>query len=405
MAEFKYTVKNQEGRTLNGSLNVTTEEAAVNALRDKKYIIISLHKKKNSNFFFNLTSSLFAVRVKADELAIFSRQLTTMVNAGLPLVQSLDILKEQSDKKSFRNIIEKVKESVEGGSSLSEALSKYPKTFSELFINMISAGEVSGMLDEILLRMAAYLEETSNLQKKIKSAMVYPAAIMLTAVGISIFMLLKVVPAFEEIYSSLGGELPGPTRFLIDLSNVLKQKLLLVVAAFVILGFTGYAFFKTEKGRIFIDRLVLNLPVVGKLVKKVSISRFSRTLSTLTKSGVSILTSLNIVAKTSGNKILEEVIIKSSESVRSGETIAQPLSKSGIFPPLVIRMIAVGEQTGSLDEMLTKVADFYDTEVTAAVEGLTSLIEPLVIVFLGVIIGGIVVALYLPIFNLAELVG
>jgi type IV pilus assembly protein PilC len=405
MAEFQYSIKDKKGKSQNGTIEAPSQQAATSKLREKSSIIISIKPVKKSSFSFDITPSLNSIKITIDELAVFSRQLATMVNAGLPLVQGLEILSEQSEKKSFKLIITKVKESVEGGSSLSEALAKYPRAFSGLFINMVSAGEASGMLDDILMRMATYLEETSKLQKKVKSAMVYPVVITLTAVTITIFMLVKVVPSFAEIYSGFGADLPGPTQLLLTISNVVTQYLLLVILGIVglVIGFAVAS--RSEKGKLIIDNTSLHIPIAGKLIKKVAISRFSRTLSTLTKSGVSILTSLDIVAKTCGNKVVEKVIRNVLDSVKGGETIAQPLSKSPIFPPLVVKMIAVGEQTGSLEEMLVKVANFYDSEVATTVDGLTSLIEPVIIVILGVVIGGIVLALYLPVFNIANLIG
>jgi type IV pilus assembly protein PilC len=404
MSEFKYVIKDKAQKTVTGSIEAPTQDVAASLLRDKAAIIISIAPLKKSSFSFDLMPSLSSIKISIDELSVFSRQLATMVNAGLPLVQGLEILSEQSEKKSFKLLIGKVKEAVEGGSSLSESLGKYPKAFSSLFINMISAGEASGMLDDILMRMASYLEDTSKLQKKVKAALIYPAVITLTAVAITVFMLVKVVPSFAEIYSGFGADLPGPTQLLLSVSRLVTDYLLLFLGGVAGLGFTFFMISRTDKGRSIIDTAILHVPIAGKLIKKVAISRFSRTLSTLIKSGVSILTSLDIVAKTCGNKVVEKVIRNVLESVKGGETIAQPLSKSTIFPPLVVKMVAVGEQTGSLEEMLVKVANFYDAEVSTTVEGLTSLIEPMVIVVLGVVIGGIVLALYLPVFNIANLI-
>ncbi|MCK4518514.1 MAG: type II secretion system F family protein [Candidatus Omnitrophica bacterium] len=404
MPEFKYTLKERNGTVSTGTLNAPTEEAAVKILKERNCLILSVSKNKKSPFAFSFNPPSSSIRIKTDDLAVFSRQLATMVSAGLPLIQGLEILVEQSEKKTFKFLIAKVKEAVEDGSSLSEALSKYPRAFSALFVNMISAGEASGMLDDILQRMASYLEETSKLQKKVRSALVYPVVITLTAASITVFMLVQVVPSFAEIYSGFGAELPGPTRFLLLLSDLVTKWLFAFVLGIAVIAAGIFMFSKTERGGLFIDRMLLRLPIAGKLIRKVSISRFSRTLSTLAKSGVSILTSLDIVAKTSGNKVIEKVVFKVLENVKGGESIAQPLANSGIFPPLVVKMVAVGEQTGALEEMLLKVSDFYDAEVTATVDGLTSLIEPVIIVVLGVIIGGIVIALYLPVFNIAELI-
>ncbi len=403
MAEFKYTIKDKQGKNQTGTIEAPGQDAAVNLLRERSLIIINVTPYRKFSFSLNLMPSLSSVKISIDELAVFARQLATMVNAGLPLVQGLEVLSEQSEKKALKLIISKVKEAVEGGSSLSEALGEYPKAFSTLFINMVSAGEASGMLDDILARMATYLEDTSKLQKKVKAALVYPVTIVVAVVAITIFMLVSVVPSFAEIYSSFGADLPGPTQVLMSVSALVTKYLLWVILsmAALVVGFAMIG--KTDKGKSVIDGAILRLPIAGKLIKKVAIARFSRTLSTLTKSGVSILTSLDIVAKTCGNKVIEDVIVGVLESVKGGETIAQPLSRSSIFPPLVVKMVAVGEQTGSLEEMLVKVANFYDDEVTTTVDSLTSLIEPLVIIILGVVIGGIVLALYLPIFDMANL--
>lgn len=403
MIKYKFIAKNQHGHTVSEVIEAKSEEALVETLRKRQLIIISIKEQisKSHAFSFQLK---FNKGVKIDDLVLFSRQLATMVDAGLPIVQSLDILAEQIEKKYFKSVIAKVKKDVETGSSLSEALSRHKQVFSDLFVNMINAGEASGMLDEILDRLAGYLEATSKLIKKVTSALVYPAAVIGMAFLITVFLLVKVVPAFKGIFMSFGGTLPIPTLVLLKISDILKERFFAVFAGSGVFMFLISRYLHTEKGRFQFDAFTLNAPLVGKIFRKVAISRFSRTLSTLTKSGVSILSALEIVGRTSGNKVIEAAVSNVRESIKGGESIAAPLAKSGVFPPLVVRMISVGEQTGALEEMLTKIADFYDTDVTTSVDGLTSLIEPLVMILLGLIIGGIVVALYMPIFKLGELI-
>ncbi len=403
MPKFKFVAKDQQGQTISETVEAQSEEALIDSLRKKQLIIISVAPlaAKAFSFFSKLPSGK---SVNIDDLVVFSRQLATMVDAGLPIVQALDILSEQIEKKHFKTIVLQVKKDVEAGSSLSEAMAKHPRVFSELFVNMIGAGETSGMLDEILDRLASYLEATSKLIKKVRSALVYPAVIIVMATVITLFLLIKVVPTFEGIFSGFGGTLPIPTLILLKVSNALRRFFPIVFGIVAIIGFIFFRYIKTPGGRLQFDSFMLKIPVLGKVLQKVAVSRFSRTLSTLTKSGVSILTALEIVGKTSGNKVVEVAVNKTRDSIKEGESIATPLTKAKVFPPMVVRMISVGEQTGSLEEMLTKIADFYDADVTTTVDGLTSLIEPAVMIFLGLIIGSIVVALYMPIFKIGELI-
>lgn len=401
MAVFKYTAKDKDGRTVASSMEAANSVAVVEVLRQKDLLIISIEEMKDKA----KSASGGGGRVKMDDLVIFSRQLATMVDAGIPLVGALDALQEQMENKGLKNIVRKVRDNVEGGLSLSEALSKQSNIFSPFFINMVRAGESSGNLDEILDRVAIYMEKTIALIRKVKSSLIYPAVVVTMAILITTFLIVKVVPTFESIFATIGVTLPLPTLILINISHIVRRYLLLVIIATAVGIFALSQVRKTENGKLAFDRFLLKIPVIGPLLRKVAIARFARTLSTLQKSGVSILTALEIVGKTSGNKVIENAVIKTKMSIKEGESIAQPLTASKVFPPMVTRMISVGEQTGKLEEMLGKVADFYESEVDAAVSGLTSLIEPLIIAFLGVVVGGIVVSMFLPIVKLIQVVG
>ncbi len=343
-------------------------------------------------------------KIQLDDLAIFCRQLATMIETGISLVQSLGILGEQLENANFKSVVIMVRQDIEAGTSFCDALAKHPNAFSELFINMAKAGEASGMLAEILDRLATYLEKSAALARKIRSSLVYPAVVVTMAILITGVLLLKVVPTFKNIFEMLRGQLPLPTRILIGISDLLTKFFWGFLAAVVIMFFLFKRYINTEKGRYNFDKQKLKLVVLGPLSRKVAIAKFSRTLSTLVRSGVSILNALEIVAKTSGNKVVEEAVMDCRLAVRNGEPIAKPLSKSGVFPPMVCRMISIGEQTGQLEKMLSKIADFYDDQTDAAVSGLTSMIEPLVIALLGIIIGGIVISLFMPIFKITELI-
>ncbi|MFA5393497.1 MAG: type II secretion system F family protein [Candidatus Ratteibacteria bacterium] len=347
---------------------------------------------------------IFRHKIKLDEIAAFSRQLATMVKAGLPIHQSLGILSEQSESKIFKTVIDDMQKRINTGNSLSETLQQYPRIFSGLYVNMVRAGEMSGTLDRILNRISDYLEANSKLQKKIKAALSYPTAVLVMAFFVTAFLLLKVVPTFKGIFESLGGKLPLPTLVLLKISELFRHYFVFLVIGIIILIYIFKLYKKSPAGGLKIDRLLFRLPVFGKIIKKIIVARFCRTLSTLVRSGVAILVSLKIVAAASGNKVVEIAVIEASKNVEKGQPIAEPLAKCGIFPLMVTRMIAVGEEVGALDEMLEKVADFYETEVDAAVSSLTSLIEPIIMVFLGIVIGGIALAILLPIFKISELV-
>jgi len=399
---FKYAAKDMNGKNVSGVLEAPDRAAAISILRKRELVIISLGEGSAKRAFSLPFQS--RQKVKIDDLVLFSRQLATMVDAGIPLVGALDILGEQSENKAFSGVVISVRNDVETGSSLSEAMSKHKNAFSELFVNMVKAGESSGMLDEILDRVAIYLEKTSSLQRKIKSALVYPAVVTSMAFGITLLLLLKVIPVFKGIFEGFGAQLPTPTLILLAISDALQKYFLIGIAIVIGVTIAAVRYVKTQKGRLQFDTLTLKLPVFGQLFRKVAISKFTRTLSTLIRSGVPILSALEIVGKTSGNKVVEKAIEQVRMNVREGESIADPLARAKIFPPMVTRMVSVGEQTGELEKMLSKIADFYDEQVDAAVSALTSMMEPLIIAFLGLVIGSIVICMFLPIFKMTSIV-
>jgi len=401
MALFKYVAKNMEGKTVSGLLEAGDKGALVGKLREQDLIIVTVTEAKGAA---TAGRPLFGGSIKLDDLVIFSRQLATMVDSGIPLVSALDILGEQSENKTFSNLILQVRDGIESGSSLSDALGKHSRIFSSLFVNMVKAGESSGMLDEILDRLATYLEKTSNLQKKVRAALIYPCVITVMAIIITAVLLLKVIPVFKEIFAGFGAELPMPTQVLINVSDFLREYFFFAIGAIVVTGFLFARYINTERGRFRFDAFMLKMPIFGVLLTKVAVSKFSRTLSTLVRSGVPILNSLEIVGKTSGNKVIERAVVNVHSSIKEGENIAEPLAKSKVFPPMVVRMVGVGEQTGELEKMLSKVADFYDAQVDASISGLTSMIEPIIIAFLGVVIGTIVICMFLPIFKISTII-
>jgi type IV pilus assembly protein PilC len=344
-------------------------------------------------------------RVKEKSIVVFCRIFSTMINAGLPLIQCLDLLAQQEENKVFAKILRAIKEDIEGGTSLTDALKKYPKVFDDLFVNLIAAGEAGGMLDIILGRLSDYLEKAMKLKKRVKGAMTYPAAVLFISFGVVALLLIKVIPVFQKMFEGMGGQLPGPTMMLIAASEFAQSYFFVIIFILVVIYIAFNRFYKTEKGRWLLDSLSLKAPVFGPLLKKVAVAKFSRTLSTMMSSGVPILEGLSIVSRTSGNKVIEDALLKTRQSISEGRTIAEPLAETGIFPSMVVQMIAVGEATGALDTMLTKIADFYDDEVDTAVDAMTALLEPVMMVFLGGIVGGMIIAMYLPIFKLAAVVG
>lgn len=399
MGQFRYEAKDSQGHTLKGTLDANDRAAAVTLLHKKGVTIIKLDQESKA------AAKAHKGHIKAEDLIIFSRQLATMVDSGIPLVQSLSILGEQLEKSTLAPVVLIVQRDIEGGSSFFDAIAKHPHAFSELYANMVKAGETSGKLDVILDRVATYLEKSAALQRKIKSALVYPAVVISMAMIITVVLLVKVVPTFKSIFDTLGGTLPFPTQVLITISDLMRKNFLFFLMGLFAVGFLFKKYISTPKGRYQFDRALLKIPIIGELNKKIAVAKFSRTLATLARSGVPILNALDIVGKTSGNKVVEEGVRNVCASIKEGESIAEPLSKAKVFPPMVVRMISVGEQTGQLEKMLNKIADFYEEQVDAAVTGLTSMIEPLVIAFLGIIIGGIVIALFLPIFKITELLG
>ena len=399
---FKYAAKDRDGKNVTGILDAVDRNAAIGMLRKRDLVIISLDESRSG---FNLSAVFKSKkRIKLEDLVIFSRQLATMVDAGIPLVSALDILGEQIENKTFSACIIEIRNEVEAGSSLSEALARHKSVFSQLFVNMVKAGESSGMLDEILDRLALYLEKTNSLQRKIKSALVYPAVVSSMALAITLVLLLKVIPVFKGIFAGFGAQLPRPTMILIMISDTLQKYFLICASIIIAIGFAVARYVRTEKGKLQFDTLLLHLPVFGILFTKVAVSKFTRTLSTLIRSGVPILSALEIVGKTSGNALVENAIDNVRANVREGESVAEPLARSKIFPPMVTRMVAVGEQTGELEKMLSKIADFYDEQVDAAVTALTSMMEPFIIAFLGIVIGSIVICMFLPIFKITSIV-
>ena len=406
MPQFEYLVKDTQGHDQTGVEEAQDAKALVENLRRQGYLIIRINEVKKQQLFSmgfgKKGPRAKGGRIQIDDLVVFSRQLSTLVGAGIPLLEGLEVLVDQTEKAVFKTVIQKLHEEVRGGKSFSEALEKHPKVFSFLFTHMVRAGETSGHLEEILDRLATYLEKTSALQKKIRSALTYPAVVSLMALLITTGMMTFVIPKFAEIFRSVNAPLPTPTVILISVSNFLRANLLIVFVSFVAALFGFRQWKKTKAGRFIWDSLKLKFPVFGPLFLKVAVSKFCRTLATLVKSGVPILSSLEIVAYTSGNSQLERLILSARTSVTKGEGLSGPLSKSEFLPPMVVRMIAVGEETGELEKMLAKIADFYDAQVDSTVSALTSLIEPLVIAFLGIVIGGIVISMFLPILTLTQ---
>jgi len=399
MATFVWKGRTLSGDIQAGELEAGHQEEAVELLRKKKIMVTSLQPKGG----FKLPK-FGGVGVSTKELAVFTRQFATMISAGLPLVQCLDILARQATKPSFGRVIAEVTREVESGSTLSDGLGKHKSVFDDLFRNMVAAGEAGGVLDEILMRLAAYIEKADALKRKVQGAMVYPAVVFSVAIGATCFMLIFIIPTFAKMFTDFGGELPLPTKIVMVLSNFLRSYWWAGVLAGVgaVIGFQRFN--ATEKGRLTVDGLMLKLPVLGDVLLKGAVARFTRTLGTLISSGVPILSGLEITARTAGNKVISEAIMTARASIREGETVAAPLKTSGVFPPMVVQMISVGEQTGALDEMLTKIAVFYESEVDTAVDTMTSIIEPVMIVVMGGIVGGMVVAMYLPMFKLISVV-
>jgi len=395
MPNYLYTARTAQGEVRTATIDASSRDDAAAQLKRLRLTVVKLDE---------VTKRKTSGKVTMRDIVIFTRQFSTMINSGLPLVQALDILATQSENPVLQEVTRQVVFDVESGHTVADALAKHPNAFTDLYVNMVAAGEAGGILDTILLRLATFMEKNDALVRKVKGAMIYPAVILSVAFGAVVILLVVVIPTFQTMFESAGVALPLPTRIVIVMSEFLQRfwwVVIAVVAAFVV---SLQRYYKTPDGHLVIDRILINAPVLGDMLRKSAVSRFTRTLGTLISSGVSILDGLEITAKTAGNRVVSDAIMESRASIAGGDTIAAPLAKSQVFPPMVISMISVGEQTGGLDEMLGKIADFYDEEVDAAVSGLLSLLEPVMVVFLGVVVGGMVVAMYLPIFDMINAV-
>ncbi len=402
MPVYLWEGKNKANQIQKGQLEAVSDEA-VRAHLNRLRIVPTKVKQKPKELFENV--AFLQPKVKEKDIIIFARQFSTMIDAGLPIIQCMDILQSQQENPTFKKMLKDIKDQVESGSTLADALKRYPKHFDNLFTNMIAAGEAGGILDVILKRLAAYMEKAARLKRRVKGAMVYPAITITVAVVVVAIILIFVIPVFQSMFAEFGAGLPGPTLLVIALSEFVKSKIHFIIIALVLLFLAFKYYYRTDKGRLTIDAFVLRLPVFGLLLRKVAVAKFTRTMGTMLGSGVAILDALDIVAKTSGNRIVENAIYQVRSGIAEGRTMADPLQASGVFPAMVCQMIAVGESTGALDAMLEKIADFYDEEVDQAVENLTAMIEPMMIVFLGVVVGGLIVAMYLPIFKMAGAIG
>ncbi|MBT8330916.1 MAG: type II secretion system F family protein [Deltaproteobacteria bacterium] len=398
MPVYQWVGTNKKNETRKGEMEAGNE-AIVRSNLVRLRIRPTKIKKKPKDLFENV--SWLQPKVKEKDIILFARQFSTMIDAGLPIIQCLEILHTQQGNKTFKGMIKEIKEKVEGGATLAEALKRFPKHFDDLFVNMIAAGEAGGILDAILRRLAAYMEKAARLKSQVKGAMTYPIVTLVIAVVVLAVILVFVIPVFEEMFADFGGELPLPTQIVVAASEIVKSKILYIIIALIIFGIAFKKAYATEKGQDMVDDLLLKIPVFGELLRKVAVAKFTRTMGTMLASGVAILEALDIVAKTSGNRTIEKAIYDVRSGIAEGRTMADPLQESGVFPAMVCQMIGVGESTGALDAMLEKIADFYDEEVDQAVENMTALIEPFMLVFLGATIGGLVVAMYLPIFKMA----
>jgi type IV pilus assembly protein PilC len=394
---FAYRVRDRSGKVISGAIEAESAQAVASKLRSMGYIVLDITEKKEA---LSISLPGFRKKVKLKDLTVFARQFATMINSGVSITRALAILVDQTDNVTLKEVIKQLRKDVEAGLSLSEALAKQDKIFPPIFVNMARAGEAGGVLDEVLLRLAEHFEKESNIRSRVKSALTYPVAVFTFAIFIATVMIVFVVPTFMNMFESLGSQLPAATQMLVNLSNFIRTKWWLIILTFAGIFYGYRTVNKTERGRFFFDGLKLRMPIFGNLIKKMAIAKFARTFSTLVSSGVPILQALDIVADTAGNSVVAKAIRDARASIKEGESISKPLSKSPVFPAMVIQMISVGEETGALDTMLKKIADFYDEEVGAMVDSLTSLLEPILMIFMGVLIGGIVIALYLPMFQI-----
>jgi type IV pilus assembly protein PilC len=400
MPVFAYAGRGLGGQTARGEVNAADRDAAIGQLRSQGITVATIEERKKAKAFGEKKQ-----KITDKDLVVFTRQFATMIDAGLPLVQCLEILSTQTDNKTFGKLLNEVKLDVEAGATYADALKKHPKVFDSLYSNMVRAGEAGGMLDTILQRLAKQMEKAAKLKAQIKSAMVYPAAIVAVAIIVVSVLLVWVIPIFAKMFAEFGGSLPALTQFVIDISNFMQKYIIFMAIGLGIGLWLLKRYYNTPAGRLKIDGFSLKLPVLGDLIRKIAVARFTRTFGTLIQSGVPIMDSLEIVARTAGNVVVENAIMAARTSVGEGKTLAEPIGKTGVFPPMVVQMISVGEATGALDAMLAKIADFYDEEVDTAVAMLTSLLEPALMVFLGTVIGFIVIAMYLPIFKMASAIG
>ena len=404
MPTFAWTGRARDGKSTKGTMEAASEAAVMASLR-RQGVQANKVKEAGKGLNIELNIGFLKPKITTKDIVVFTRQFATMIDAGLPLVQCLDILSSQQDNKTFKEILLKVKEDVEAGATFADALKKHPKAFNELYVNLIAAGEVGGILDTILNRLAVYIEKALKLKKQVKSAMTYPVTIIGIAVVVIAVILIFVIPSFSAMFADFGAALPLPTQIVIAISDFIQDYILLIIGGFFAIVFIVKKIYATNKGRNFIDHWALKAPIFGILIRKVAVAKFARTLSTMISSGVPILDGLDIVRRTAGNRTVEKAIAKVATSISEGKTIAEPLAESGVFPAMVCQMIAVGEQAGALDTMLEKIADFYDDEVDDAVGNLTAMMEPLLMLFLGTTVGGLVIAMYLPIFKLAGVAG
>jgi type IV pilus assembly protein PilC len=402
MPDYVWRGVNRKGKKKKGEMEADSENFVRLTLR-RQGIEPTKIKPKPKDLFENV--KFLQPKVTEKDIVVMTRQFATMIDAGLPLVQCLEILFSQQENKTFKRILKNIKEDVEEGSTFADALKQHPEVFDDLFVNLVAAGEIGGILDIILNRLAAYIEKAAKLKKKVKGAMTYPIVVMVIAVLVVAVILIFVIPVFQSMFDDFGKALPVPTQIVVAMSDFLKNYILYIIVGFVLLIYAFRRFYKTEKGRALVDKVVLEIPVFGMLLRKVAVAKFTRTLGTMISSGVPILDSLDIVAATAGNMTIEEAIRETRQSISEGRTIAEPLADSEVFPSMVVQMISVGEATGALDTMLGKIADFYDDEVDAAVDALTAMLEPFMMVFLGGTIGGLVVSMYLPIFQMAGAMG
>lgn len=400
MPIFIYKANNRAGKKIKGDLDAPSLDMAETVLKRRGFSEIKVKPKPKDI----LEGTFLEGGVSSRDMVVFSRQFSTMINSGVPILQSLQVMCDQTENKKLRRKLYEVKNDIESGSSLYEGLSKHKDVFDDLYTNMVDAGETGGVLDVVLDRLAQYIEKVARLKAKVKSAMIYPGVIVTVAIAVIAIILIFVIPTFEQMFADFGGALPAPTQFVINLSRFAKGNILYIILGLIAAFIAFKMFYRWERGKILVDNWILFVPVFGPLLRKVVVARFSRTLSTMISSGVPILNALDIVSRTSGNKTVEHAVQDAKKSISEGQTLSEPLDETGIFPPMVIHMISIGETTGALDTMLGKIADFYDDEVDVAVDTLTSLIEPIMIVILGVIVGGLVISMYLPIFQIADVV-